>query len=123
MHVLINGIYHSSSSECNKIRIDRYRAKIGPSNEEYALIKILRWKHQPVLELDKNKTYVAEIRVSEYTNSLGIKFMNLDVMLIGEYHEGKPADCIYSFILNNLKKKGEDVLLSGPNPDRDDMPF
>lgn len=123
MQVLISDIYHSSSSECNKIRIDRYRAKIGPSNEEYTIIKILRWLHQPILELDRNKTYIAEIRSSEYTNSLGFKYMNLDVILIGEYNEGKPTDCIYSFILNKSKKATDVALSVGPNPDKDDLPF
>ena len=49
--------------------------------------------------------------------------MNLDVILIGEYNEGKPTDCIYSFILNKSKKATDVALSVGPNPDKDDMPF
>ena len=81
----------------------------------------MRWKNQSVIELDRNKVYVAEIKSSEYTNAVGFKYTNLDVILIGEYNDGKPTDCIYSFILAITKK--ELNANQEPSKTKDDLPF
>jgi hypothetical protein len=127
MLVKLTNAYHSSSTECAKIRIDRYRANVGPNNDQQLLIKILQWRDKPVVALDKNKTYVAELKFSTNVNKkTGIEWTNHDVIYIGEETINSSAvDCLYTFILakysgyNNLPKP----VVVEDKPVIDDLPF
>ena len=103
MLVLLNKMYYTSSTECTKIRIDRYRACVGPNNEQQTLVKIIQWKDSPILYVDSDKMYVAELRFSTYANR-DKEYINHDIIYFGEYADGRPIDCLYAYVLYKTDK-------------------
>ncbi len=119
-------MYYSSSSECTKIRIDRYHANVGPNNDQQLLIKILQWIDKPILNVDKNKTYIAELRFSINMSKNGESFTNHDIIYIGEYYANEPVSCLYTFILNKVHKSSPNEQINTVvvnQPVIDDLPF
>jgi hypothetical protein len=126
MKVLLSNMYYSSSSECTKIRIDRYHANVGPNNDQQLLIKILQWIDKPILNVDKNKTYIAELRFSINMSKNGESFTNHDIIYIGEYYANEPVSCLYTFILNKVHKSSPNEQINTVvvnQPVIDDLPF
>lgn len=101
MEILIKDIYYSSSSECKKVRIDRYRAVL--SNGSEILVKMLNWLDKPIVQVLRHTDYYANVNAYENRNPYsGNTYINYDVILFGQPNEKGVVTVDYSYILTKV---------------------